>query len=72
MILSSILSVPDWIGSRCLHWTSTGTDPNGYTLESDHKLVRICLDNIMIIIIVINNLFKVNNCNSNEANYRQL
>ena len=41
MLLCSILSVPVWIGSSRLHWTSNGTDPNGYTLESDPKLVRI-------------------------------
>ena len=41
MLLCSIRSVPVWIGSSRLHWTSTGTDPNGYTLESDPKLVRI-------------------------------
>ena len=41
MLLCSILSLPVWIGSSRLHWTSTGTDPNGYTLESDSKLVRI-------------------------------
>ena len=41
MFLSSILSVPVWIRSSPLHCTSTGTDLNGYTLESDPKLVQI-------------------------------
>ena len=41
MFLSSMLSVPVWIRSSPLHCTSTGTDLNGYTLESDPKLVQI-------------------------------
>ena len=41
MLLCYILSVPVWIGSNRLHWNSTESDPNGYTLESDPKLVRI-------------------------------
>ena len=39
--LSRIRSAPVWIRSSRLHWTSTGTDPNGYTFESDPNLVWI-------------------------------
>ena len=39
--LSRMRSSSVWIHTTRLHWTSTGTVPSRYTLESDHKPVRI-------------------------------
>ena len=39
--LSRVRSALVWIRASRSHWSSTGKDPNGYTLENDLKLVRI-------------------------------